>query len=384
MRFQISLKQFQKIYQLALIVSNSFVAKENKDHLYVKCNNDQLVFWGSDGLLVVKLTLFNGQEVKLLEEGVIFVNAKLVTNVYETLHQKKVTELIEVFTVENNSFNITCQNYKCHNIPFGQQPFVNQTDFAIDNNYQEIEISLPLLQTIYERFKDFVKKSVQQGQEQVNNAIYGINLKATNRQLQVASTDAYFVVYGIFSEYQGQDFEINIFPDTLSKIITLFKGDLAIKLLISPNNIIIKNQQLSVKARLINGKYPSFIHWFTTENKHKITITTKSELIHKMQGLFVDPQQKYRIVNFEVIGESLKISNKDFTSFQVEDYLTITNNHNTTFYLALDYERLIHLLKKIKDEIITIEFINNNKPVIIRQTTKELNYQQIIIPSRIY
>lgn len=376
MKMRISLQNFKKIKNISQLLLSSGPFKQNMDNVLLICKDGFLTVYALDQLMHVKAMIWEDHEnLKIIQEGKIFVNAKTLTSLIDNLKDKTV----EIFKTENNTFQISCGSFVC------DLTTTNQLNFYFDDfdtkEYLKIVLKHDMLKEIYNRFKDFVKATTDVLTNNANNGITAINLKNTNKVLNVCSTDSFSVVWAHFDN-ENPDFEFNILPSTLGKILSLIKSDEEkLEFYVTDKNIIFKSPFLILRSRLIEGKFPSIIHWFNSNVDHEIVVV-KNDLIDAIDRSALLSDSFPKIIQIELLKNKMIIENKGGQRGSSKEELEIINNKKSTLKIAFNSQKLKMILKNINDSHLVLGFTTDVKPVIVKALKDEVNYQQIILPTR--
>lgn len=376
MKMRISLQNFKKIKNISQLLISSGPFKQNMDNVLLICKDGFLTVYALDQLMHVKAIICEDDEnLKIIQEGKIFVNAKTLTSLIDNLKDKTV----EIFKTENNTFQISCGSFVC------DLTTTNQLNFYFDDfdtkEYLKIVLKHDMLKEIYNRFKDFVKATTDVLTNNANNGITAINLKNTNKVLNVCSTDSFSVVWAHFDN-ENPDFELNILPSTLGKILSLIKADEEkLEFYVTDKNIIFKSLFLTLRSRLIEGKFPSIIHWFNSNVDHEIVVV-KNDLIDAIDRSALLSDSFPKIIQIELLKNKMIIENKGGQRGSSKEELEIINNKKSTLKIAFNSQKLKMILKNINDSHLVLKFTTDVKPVIVKALKDEVNYQQIILPTR--
>ncbi|MDQ0513809.1 DNA polymerase-3 subunit beta [Mycoplasmoides fastidiosum] len=378
MKLKISLRNFHQLKKVAAISISAHWLKRESDGVLITCKDNYLTIHASDNLINVKYQIPEDKEsLMIIQEGKLFVDAKLLTNLAEHLKG----DYVEIFKTENNNFQLKCGSFVSNLSSLDDNSFYFE-DFDT-KGYQEIEVSKNLLKETYYRFKDFVKQATDSLSAKIKIAIIGINFNNINKRLNVSSTDSYSVVYGVFPN-ENEDFEFTIIPSTIHKIIGLLSAeDEKLKIYLQENSLIVKKENLQMKCRLVEGSYPSILHWFDKEYEHKIVIDRK-KLIEAIDRSALLTDSFPKIIQCEVDKNKFIIENKGGQRGLSKEEIAIENLKKSNIIISFDSQKLKALLKNIEDDHVIFQFNSPSQPAVIKSLDDNSNYQEIILPTRIF
>ncbi|WP_391591850.1 DNA polymerase III subunit beta [[Mycoplasma] cavipharyngis] len=376
MKLKISLKNFKKIKNIANISISNYWFRRESEGVLIICENKYLSVYASDSLMNVKFRIPEDKDsLQIIQEGKIFIDAKILINLIEHLTD----DYVEIFKTESDNFQLNCGSYNCSLSSYNQPNFKFE-DFDT-TNYQKIDFEKSFLKEIYLRFKDFVKQNNENYTSNVNNSIIAINFKNVDKQLKILSTDAYSVVYGCFA-HDSLDFEFNIIPSVINKILRLVnENEQIIEFYLNKNNLIIKKDDVCIKSRLIDETYPSIIHWFEKEYDRKIVVN-KNNLIDAIDRSSLLSDSLPKIICCEIAGNKLIIENKGSQRGSSKEEIIVKNITKKNISISFDSQKLKALLRNIDSESVILALTEPTQPTIIKPLNTDCPYQEIILPTR--
>jgi DNA polymerase-3 subunit beta len=304
---------------------------------------------------------------EIQEEGGITIPAKRFSEIIKELPPE---EEIIISVKKNNSIHINCRAcfFKLMGIPkeeFPKIPKIEQEDKII---LKQKELKKMIELTFFAVSHD-----------EARYVLNGIFFELQNKIIYLVSTDGRRLALVKKEEPEKNigDFKMIIPTKTIQELNRLLTEEGEIKIIHSENQVCFELDETLIISRLIEGEFPNYAQVIPDERKTKLKINregflravrrtslfTTAESLSIELGIFNNKMVVSKIV--PEIGEareevSIEYTGKDFT-------------------IGFNPNYLIDVLKNLKEEEISLELEDSDKPGVIRLP----NYIYIVLPMQL-
>ena len=320
-----------------------------------------LTLTASDNDITIQVEIDNCDDMVIEKEGSIIIQGKYILDIVrklpdEYINIEVVDELkITVYT-DNSEFNLNGNNKNPLNVNSRVfRNIISQTSFATS-----ADESRPILT--------------------------GINFKITGDIMECNATDSYRLARKLnnLSESVDDNYNIVIPSKNLLEFIKIMdEGEDDIELHIFNNKILIKYKNILFQSRLISGTYPNTANLLPDEFvlNIKVNVNNLYNVIDRASILTSDKEKN--IVMFEVEGNKLFVRSNSAEIGRVEEKMNIEKDNNENIKISFVAKYMMEALKSFDDDEVTISFVGEVKPIILK-STKDEGLTQLVLPIRTY
>jgi DNA polymerase III subunit beta len=316
---------------------------------------------------------------KVLEEGVVTVDSKIISDFISLLPNKK----IDIKQKDNNIF-IESDNYKTKITGMSAEEF-------------------PLIPQVEK--SSFYSADAEEFREAVGQAIFAVSNSETRaeltgvlfnfnkNQLTLAATDSYRLAekkLTIKSNNNSQDGKRIIVPaKTLQELIRILSNIKEentakesvneVKFYISENQIMFNVGTTELVSRLIEGQYPDYNQIIPNTHKTKIIIN-KNELVRAVKVAAIFSKAGINSINLDfpknknkvIVSSELGQAGENIT--ELDGIVSGDDNG-----VVINYRYLLDGLNSFRGENIKIEIIDSNAPCVLKEE-KDNGYLYVVMP----
>lgn len=227
--------------------------------------------------------------------------------------------------------------------------------------------------------EDFLKKIqkviIASSSSKMNPSLCGINIRLENKNnLFLLASDRFRIAFEMMkTQNQKEDLNIIIPASTINEILKIAEPDKEIIIRLSKTYILFSQEDWKLQSRLINSDFPELKSFFKQQlrfqeefNKEELTNT-----LYKISALDSE------IVKLHFEDGILRLLSKPNDLGQIEEQISILSKENFTISLSIKY--LLEALSTFESEKITFIFVEELKPIILKDTT---THRHLILPTR--
>ncbi len=359
-------------------ICNSIVDNTNSTPiflgLYIEVLDDSVKFTSTNGTISVNSIVRHSNDCEILKQGVVLIKSRSFFSIIQKLKKENITlEKVDNFVlkIKTNTFDMNINI-----MDESQYPSINFS------HYDWKEISIP--STIFEKVSSKIKQSVNLNKEKPS--IFSGICFISNKEreiLEVVGTDTFKLSYYCFN-YKHEDFKFVLDTSLLDLLLSFLQTNTNIKLYISENNLIIKADNVTIAAKVLEGNYPN-VNQIINSPKINKYIVSKKDLIEALErGIIVSSSEKKPIARINFEQSSMKLSFKSIDLGNSEEEINATS-HAKEDHIMISFNAafMITLLKTFENNVINIYTSSENKPIIL-EDEKEENYIQLLVPIKSY
>jgi DNA polymerase-3 subunit beta len=367
----------QKNFKQGVFVTSSITGKNTNlpilNNLMISAQNGLIKLMATDLEIGISAQIRG----KIEEEGLITLDAKLLSNYINLLANKK----IDFSTVDNN-ITFDCENYKTKikGESADDYPLIPELD---KNNYYCVKIS-DLKKAIAS-----VVFSVMFNENRL--ALSGVLFDFSDNKLTLAGTDSYRLAERVI------DITVNITEEeknkkvivpikTLQELLRIISGDYSdnkevdeLRVSLNDNQIAFSFDVVEIVSRLIDEQYPDYHQIVPSEFKTKC-IVDRHEFIRAVKAGALFSKTGINDVNLDFSAEKNSLVISAASGQSGENIVTLEAkvegvDNNT----ILNFKYLIDGLNNIDSDLVRLELIDGVAPCMLRPLEDD-SYYYIIMP----
>lgn len=342
--------------------------------LFIEVLDDQVRFTTTNGTISVNSLIAKNEECNIVEQGAVLVKSKSFFSIIQKLKNENIT----LEKVDNSVLKIKTSTFDLNiNIMDDTQyPSINFSCLNWD------QVDMPAI--VFKKVIQKIKHSVNNNKEKpsIFSGICFVSNKEKNI-LEVIGTDTFKLSYYCFS-FKGDDFKFVMDVSLIDLFLDLLNTNTIVNLYISESNIIIKINNITISAKILEGDYPN-VNPIVNSPKINKYIVSRKELIEALErGVIVSSNEKKPIakINFKKSSMNLLFRSVDLGSSE-EEVLCSSNCKDEEISISFNAMYMITLLKSFENDVINMYTSYENKPIVL-EDEKEPNYIQLLVPIKTY
>lgn len=369
MKFTIKKNTLLKALSIVEQAISSKTVIDSLKGIQIKANPNEIIFIGSSSDISIKYIV--QEDFNIQTPGLVILPASHLHNIIKKTVDNDITFTTQESTclVETLKSKITLVSYTVDSYP--------------DINFNEdFNNCLELKKTMFAKAYNQNKRACTLNP--IKPILTGINLKVTGNQLLVNSTDSKrLAVSNFLLENQGEH-ELTLAKDLYARIIKIFEYTNDDIILIKPekNTVNFKAKNITVRSRVLEGKYPSISHLIPDTNAINFSILIDcKQLQATLEKVLLLSQRDSANVSCKVSDGELQLSSYFKEIGGIEELCAIEKLDGSPFDIAFDPEFLLDAISAIRSDKLIINFIDEISPFAIYDPKTKDNIQ-VISPIR--
>ena len=234
----------------------------------------------------------------------------------------------------------------------------------------------------FEESGDYISVKKQDFNYLVNNTIFacsqddsrpilkGCLLEVKSNILTMVALDGFRMSVVKKEVESSGDFSVIVPARTLSEITKLFdKDDELLKIYLKNNTLCVKNEDISVLSRLIEGEFVKYAHILPSGFNNTVTVNKNALLSSIDRASIVAKNDKFNIIKFDIKENNITVSSKAEVG-SVNENIPITLN-GKDMVIAFNGKYISDFLRIIDDDFVVLNLNTQIDPCIIKPVGKE-------------
>ena len=308
---------------------------------------------------------------KIIEEGSITVPLSTLLTIVNNTNNERIN-----LEVENNTLNFKTDNYKAviQGLPEEEFPIIPKLENL--NNHLQLDSEI---------FKNGLIKVINAVQiSEIRPEISGILLDFQVTNFKLVATDSFRLAEKTFNESNFKSnfprgFKIIIPLKTAQELLRILSDGL-VTILIDPNQILFKNDDLEIISRLIDGTYPDYEQIIPKSLETEITVDKD----HFMSAVKLVSTFSGKINDVKI---SIKNGDKSLEVYSANQYLG-ENKYlipikvkGPAFEVSFNWRYLMDGLKNFEAKELIFGVNGDNRPSVLKNQN-DATYFYILMPIR--
>ncbi len=378
MKFKIKQIELIKIVKFCNKVIESKNESINPNTKFIKISlskNGNFVYCTNN--VVSGVYKIDDEKIEIENYGNTLIKNDLLNDIISRLNEN---DEIKITKLENSVLSIKSSKISLE---------INVLDFPFpkieinENDLLKINLTLNSLNEIYRKNGTCVLND--QRQTKPISGIYFTNELESNK-LTTMSTDTYKLSLLENKINTNEKFNFTIPSSTINTIVSIFKDEKNIDIFVNSNEkkLIVKNNNLTIIDRTINGEYPKdiFLNAFKVNTKTKVIIDRQEiynslEMIKSIVKNEVNP-----VVEFDFQKNSILLSASSFNTGNIDINIENNNFEGNEIKIRFNVNFLLTLIKNIDSKKIIFEIEDNAKPMLI-YGENDKDFKELILPIKI-
>lgn len=342
--------------------------------IFIEVLDNHVRFTTTNGTISVNSVVYKNEECDILEQGVVLIKSKSFFSIISKLKNENIT----LEKVDNSVLKIKTSTFDLNTniMDDAQYPSINFS--CLNWN----EINLPA--SIFKKVSNKIKQSVNNNKEK--SSIFSGVCFLSNKEketLEIVGTDTFKLSYYCFN-YKHEDFKFVLDINLIELFLELLDFNSNVKIYLSENNVIIKINNITISAKVLEGEYPNIYPIINSPKINKYIISKKEFIDALERGIVVSSSEKKPIAKINFSNSTMKLSFKSIDLGNSEEEVTCTAvNKEDHITISFNASFMISLLKTFDNDILNIYTSSENKPIIL-EDEKEPSYIQLLVPIKSY
>ncbi|MDE5651697.1 MAG: hypothetical protein K2H80_01370, partial [Ureaplasma sp.] len=252
-----------------------------------------------------------------------------------------------------------------------------------ENNLLKINLTLNSLNEIYRKNGTCTFNDPRQIKP--ISGIYFTNELEINK-LTTMSTDTFKLSLLENEINTNEKFNCIIPSSAINTIISIFKDEKNVDIFIDQyeKKLVVKNDDLTIIDRTINGEYPKdiFLNAFKINTKTKITID-KQEIHNSLEMIkSIVKNESNPVVDFNFEEKQVFLDASSFNIGNININIENKNFNGDEIKIRFNVNFLLTLIRNIDSKNIIFEIDDNSKPMLI-YGENDSNFKELILPIKI-
>ena len=336
-------------------------------------NKKGLTLTASDNDITIQTFIEKNDDIEIEKEGSIIIQGKYILDIVRKLPD----EYINIEVIDDLKITIYTDNseFNLNGIDQSEYPTIN------------LDLSKNPLNIDSKEFINIINQtSFASSTDESRPILTGINFKITGDMMECNSTDSYRLARKVLKLKEAVDDNYNIVIPSrnLLEFIKIINNDTEnIELHIFNNKILIKSDNIIFQSRLISGTYPNTANLLPDEFILNINVNVNDlyNVIDRANILTSDKEKN--TVTLEVDGNKLFVRSVSAEIGKVEEKMIIEKDNSENIKIAFVAKYMMDALKSFNGEIVTISFVGEVKPIILKSKEDE-GLTQLVLPIRTY
>lgn len=373
MRFTIDREQFLKGLTTASKAIGSKSPIPVMTNVKIEISNKGLELTGSNTELTIQTTIpFKIEDQEIIRDyqlGATLVANKYITEIIRRLEGKEVAfEVIDDTIVKIND---------------------GKSDFKLNSvkaeEYPNIDLSMTgtRLTMKYNDFKTMVEQTVFAASTRDQRPILtAVNLECVNGELVATATDSARLAKKTLSLSEKIDFSANIPALIMGEVAHLSDTVQDIVLYVSDKKVVFVVGDTLVTTRLINGEYPNTRQIIPHGYSYFLEANSQ-ELIAAMERVSLLSVDRENVVKLIMTEDLVEITAKSTQVGSAVEKISTFQYTGERLEVSFNYVYVMQAIKAAKCEDVTIAFLGEMKPFVIKNV-KDDSHVQLVTPVRTY
>ena len=209
-----------------------------------------------------------------------------------------------------------------------------------------------------------------------------VNLEASDGKLISTATDSARLARKEIAIDDIVTFSANVPARTLIEITKMFEGSEKVSLAVSDKKILFSFEHTVVSSRLINGEYPNTKNIIPKTFNYFLEVNS-SELISAMERASLLSTERENVVKISMTEDALEVASKSAQVGSANEKISTFQFSGDRLEMSFNSEYVIAAIRAVKAEDVTIAFIGEMKPFVIKNN-KDDSVVQLVTPVRTF
>ncbi|MCF0117815.1 MAG: DNA polymerase III subunit beta [Bacilli bacterium] len=373
MRFTINREYFDKALSIASKAIGSKSPVPVMMNLKLTLKNGVLSILGSNNELTIKTDVLEGNADKKIiydiENGATLIAAKYLTDIVKKIEGDYISfEIIDetIVTISDNR-----SNFKLNSIRADEYPEIDLDDAGTSFEVSVNDFKLLVDQTAFAA-----------SQKEQRPVLTAVNLNGGSNLLIATATDSARLARKEIGVKDVPFFSANVPAKVLVEVEKLLEGKDKVQISVSEQKILFKFDNTVVSSRLISGDYPNTKNIIPHSFSYFLTVNAQ-ELLSAMDRVSLLLVEKENVVKLTMSDQGVEVSAKSNQIGSAIEQINIYQYNSDRLEVSFNATYVADAIKACRSEDVSIEFLGEMKPFVVRNTNDE-SQVQLITPMRTY
>jgi len=334
-----------------------------------------LFIMGSNNEITIQTLIptMNGEEKTItdVEYGATLISCKYLLDIVRKVEGGKISLEVIDDTIVKISDNRS--NFKLNSIRAEEYPDIDLSDEGMKLTLKKEELQSLVNQTA------FAASTKEQ-----RPILTAVNLQADNNQLIAIATDSARLARKEIQIEEGYSFTANIPAKVLMDVSKLIEAENSekVSLVISETKSLFEFANTLVSTRLISGDYPNTKN-IVPKSFNFFLEANAQELISAMDRVSLLLSEKDNVVKLTMTRDGVEVSTKSSQVGSATEKITVCQFDGERMEVSFNATYVMDAIKACGSEDVTLAFLGEMKPFIIRNDQDESQIQ-LVTPMRTY
>jgi DNA polymerase III subunit beta len=212
--------------------------------------------------------------------------------------------------------------------------------------------------------------------------LMAVNLEANDTKLIATATDSARLARKETQLETPVKFNANVPARVLTEIAHLLEKETDIFIAVSDKKILFSFDQTVVTSRLIGGEYPNTHNIIPKTFNYFLEANTK-EIVSAIERVSLLSIERENVVKITMNEDAVEVSSKSAQVGSANEQLSTFAYKGERFEVSFNSEYVLAAIKAAQSEDITIAFLGEMKPFVVRND-KDASQVQLVTPVRTY
>ena len=315
----------------------------------------------------------NGEEkiISDVEYGATLISCKYLLDIVRKVEGEKISLEVIDDTIVKISDNRS--NFKLNSIRAEEYPDIDLSDEGMKLTLKKEELQSLVNQTA------FAASTKEQ-----RPILTAVNLQADNNRLIATATDSARLARKEIQIEEGYSFTANIPAKVLMDVSKLIEAENSekVSLVISDTKSLFEFANTLVSTRLISGDYPNTKN-IVPKSFNFFLEANAQELISAMDRVSLLLSEKDNVVKLTMTRDGVEVSTKSSQVGSATEKITVCQFDGERMEVSFNATYVMDAIKACGSEDVTLAFLGEMKPFIIRNDQDESQIQ-LVTPMRTY
>ncbi len=374
MKFTIDREQFLKGLMIAAKAIGSKSPIPVMSNVKIKMCEKGLELTGSNSEVTIQTTIpFRIAEKEIIRDenfGETLVANKFITEIVRRLEGQEVT--FEVLDETIAKISDGKSDFKLNSVKAEEYPDI------------DLEMIGAKFQLSYVNFKELVDQTAFAASTRDQRPILtALNLEAVDGELTATATDSARLAKKTIRLDEKLSFTANVPAAVMTEVAHLLDDDDSlITIAISEKKVVFSLNGTLVTTRLVNGEYPNTRHIVPHGFSYFLEANSQ-ELIAAMERVSLLSVDRENVVKITMTEDSVEISTKSSQVGSATEKISTFQYTGDRLEVSFNSSYVMQAIKAAKCEDVTIAFLGEMKPFVIKNV-KDESHVQLVTPVRTY
>ena len=372
MNFKISKKEFLDALSLSSRAISSTTPLPSLSGIKFTATENSLTLVSSDSNISIRTSINNNDKNALIinEPGEIVLEARYILEIARKID----SDLISIETIDGTLVKIYGGNseFKVNGMEAFEYPNIS---FEIRNNEP-----FKLETTLFNQIID--ETSFACSDKETRPVLTGVNLSAHDRKLYANATDSYRLASKTIDIDTDLNFNITVPCKYLNEICHSIIGEKEVTIAIDNQKISFIFGNSIIETRLLDDEFPDTSRLVPASFTQKLVVSANDLIKAIDRTLFIKADGK-NTIKMNIDSEKLELTSSNQTMISSFERIGVISYEGTPLEISCSGKYLQDALKAIGSDEVTINFLGELKPMVVKKEGDD-SLIQLISPVRTY